>query len=160
LNAKPFEKLAAGEIVLVFEAGQVHGLGDGRRAVGRILGRHAGVLIVGIVVVKTGREDVAHAHIALDLEQIANAPVHIVIHAGGQLFLDDVVVLTISRFEKPQASFGDRPGKCEARIHFVKNGTVPVLHGRDEVCDGKAEVVIAGGGIQFEHAARILSILN
>ena len=69
------------------------------------------------------------------------------IHVRRQLFLDDVGVLCIRTIEEPHASFCDRTGKCDAGIHFVKDWTIPVLHGRDEICDCKAKVIISRGSI-------------
>ena len=78
-----FEEFSSGEVVLVFDAGDVRGLEIfGIREL-RALWRQEGVLIVEIVDQETGGQDVSVGEIGLELGEIAEAEDVVVIGAAG-----------------------------------------------------------------------------
>src|SRR5579862_2446661 len=102
------QQFAADEVVLVFYCANVNGFRvRGICGSGTEQGK-SGILIVQIVIKKTGSDDVTRIDISLNLCQVSCAPVMISIFAGGKLRNDQVVILAVETVEKPRFSLDDR----------------------------------------------------
>ncbi len=122
-----FDQHAIGEVVLVFDAGEV-GVFDilGIREL-RTLGREERVLIVEMIHQETRGEDVAIGEIGLELGEISEAKGVIVVLSDGQRGIDGVVVLAVEGVIEPDVAFHDRAGEGEERKELVVTPSVLVL---------------------------------
>ena len=155
-----FEELASGEVVLVFDAGDVGGFDIfGIRQL-RALRREECVLIVKMVHEKTGGEDVAAGEVGLQFGEIAEAQGVIVVGADGQCGVDDVVVFAVEGVVEPDLSLFDRTGEGEAGEELVEAPSVLVLDGGNEVGGEEAEVIVADAGVEAEDAAGSFAVFG
>src|SRR5215469_5487939 len=104
------------------------------------------MLIVILIDEKTGADNVTGADVRLNFGNIAETPNLVGIFAGGESENDHVVIFAVDAVEEPNFAFLDGARKGEARIHFVERPAVLVLHRRDEIGGGEAEMVISNSG--------------
>ncbi len=152
-----FEELSSGEVVLVFDAGDVGGFDVfGIRKL-RALGREKGVLVVQMIHQETGGEDVAAGEVGLNFGEVADAEGVVIVGADGEFGVDGVVVFAVEGVVEPHLSLFDRAGESEARQELVETQSMLVLHRGDEVGGKEAEVIVADAGVEAEHAAGSLA---
>src|SRR5271169_4217691 len=103
---------------------------------------------------KAGGEDVTAGGVRLDFGEIAETQDVVVVGVDGQFGVDDVVVLTVEGVVEPRLSLLNRTGEGDPREKLVEAPSMLVLHGGNKVGGGKAEVVVADAGVEFEKATR------
>ncbi len=155
-----FEKLASGEIMLVFEAAKVGGFDIfGIRQL-RHLRREEGVLVMQMVQEKAGGENVAAGEVGLEFGEIADADRVIVVSADGECGVNGVVVIAFEGVIEPDSSLFDGTGESETGKELVEAPSVLVLDGRNKVGGKEAEVIVADTGVEFEDAAGSFAVFG
>lgn len=149
-----FEEFASGEVMLVFDAGDVGGFDVFGIGELRALRGQEGVLVVEFVDQETAGENIAAGEIGLELGEIADAEDMVVVGTDREFGVDVVFVLDVEGVVKPDLSFHDGAGEGEAWKDLVEAPSVLVLHGRDEVGGPDAEVIVANAGVEGKHAGR------
>jgi len=122
-----FEELTSGEVVLIFDAGDVGRLHIFWIRELRALRRQEGVLVVQVVHQKTGSEDVAAGEIGLNFGEVAETQDVVVVGVDGQFGIDVVVVFAVEGVVEPHLSFLDGAGEGEAREELVEAPSALVL---------------------------------
>ena len=155
-----FEELAAGEIVLVFEAAKVRRFDIlGIRQL-RHLRREEGELVMQMVQKKAGGENVAAGEVGLEFGEIADADGVIVVSADGECGENGIGVVAFEGIVEPYFSLFDGAGESEAGKELVEAPSVLVLDGGNKVGGKEAEVIVADAGIEFKNAAGSFAVFG
>src|SRR5436305_9242525 len=147
-----FEKISAGEVVLIFYGGHVGGLVVlGIGGLGTLRGKEC-VLVVEVIDEEAGGENVAVGEIGLELGEIAEAKDVVVVGSAGQFGIDLVVVFAVEGIVEPDFPLCDGAGKGEARKKLIEAPSVAVDERGEEVGGGEAEMVVADAGVEHEQS--------
>src|SRR5690349_3476704 len=94
-----FQKFATGKIMLISNTGLVNRFANRRRCLLWIEWRQAGILVVRMVVIEAGGQNIARGEVALHFGDVADPPESIAILSRGQFGNHNVVVFAVSGIE-------------------------------------------------------------